>query len=203
MTRLNLTETCLLEVSGELGEKARLQLREHVATFPAAKLEYEVIKGQFEMLTSIPKPVLTDEQRRAIASGIKQGIHKKLRANERAEQARNRWKLVYKAMAGVSAIAACAVIAVTIYTVQQNMEDQRREMAIKQINDFGRVMQESENENAFGESIRNVAAGIDSLQKDSGSAVAGVQTQEMSNLLDALSNIPQDEEAPDVKPGAL
>ena len=40
MTRLNLPQTCLLDVSGELGKKAKAQLEEHVARYPAALLEH-------------------------------------------------------------------------------------------------------------------------------------------------------------------
>ena len=202
MTRLNLTETCLLEVSGELGETAKAQLREHIATIPAAKLEYELIKGQFELLQSIPKPTLTDIQKREIASHIKQGNHRKLRQVEQQEQARNRWKLIYRAMAGVSAIAACGVIVVTILTVNQNVSEQRTAARIQAIERAIESMRDAEQENTFGQSLRDVAAGINELEKGSPTLV-GVQSQEMSNLLEALSNMPQEEEAPDLGPGRL
>jgi hypothetical protein len=202
MTRLNLTETCLLEVSGELGESARGQLREHIATIPAAKLEFEVIKGQFELLQSLPKPVLSESQKREIASSIKQGIHRKLRQIEHQEQARNRWKLIYRAMAGVSAIAACGVIVFTLFYVDSSMKHDRQQARIDSIQNAIDAMTAVEQENSFGQSIRDVAAGIDELEKGSPTLV-GVQSQEMSNLLEALSNMPQEEEAPKVLPGSL
>ncbi len=196
MTRLNLTETCLLEVSGELGSNARVQLREHVQRFPAAKLEYEIIKGQYDILTSIPKPAMSDVQKREISSRIKQGIHRKLRLKTQQEHSRNRWKLVYKAMAGISAIAACGVIAVTIFYLERSVAAQRQEARVAKIHEIIDVMKESQRDNDFGQSIRDIAAGIDQLQQNENSAIAGVRNLEMSQVLEALSNVTPADETP-------
>ena len=126
MTRLSLTETCLLDVSGELGKKAKAQLHEHMERIPKAYLEHELIRGQLDLLRSIPKPQMTDEQRRRMASTIKQGVHRKLRQIERTQIAAKRWRIVYHAMAGVSALAACLVITTGIFLVQNHVVQERR-----------------------------------------------------------------------------
>lgn len=124
MTRLNLAQTCLLDVSGELGAKAKAQLAEHVEKYPAALLEYELIRGQFDLLRSLPKPELSDEQKREMASAIKQGVHRKLREREEATLREKRARLIYRCMAGVSSLAACVVVGVAVWMVQEHQHAQ-------------------------------------------------------------------------------
>src|SRR5579872_3439220 len=107
--RLSLSQTCLMDVSGELGKKAREQLHEHVAKFPAAMLEYEVMRGQFNLLRSVPRLPLDEAARKHMADAIKQGVHRKVRQAELQERSRMRWRLAYKALAGVTGIAAALV----------------------------------------------------------------------------------------------
>ncbi len=199
MTRLNLTESCLLDASGELGAKARAQLHEKVATIPAAKLEYEVIKGQFALLRSLPRPQLTDEEKRHIASNIKQGIHRKLRERQHELQARNRWKLIYQAMAGVSALAACLVVAASVYFVQSG-EEARRQQARSEDLDIriGNLLSLGE-KNADDRTLANVKSNIQELENGSPTLVS-VESPEMKNLIETLSNVPAQEESPS-KPG--
>jgi hypothetical protein len=201
MTRLNLTETCLLEVSGELGAKAHEQLREHIEKFPAAQLEYELIKGQFELLRSAPKVTLTPDQQRQIASQIKQGLHRKLRQKEREEQAALRWKFTYQALAVMTAAAACIVIGMTIFTVNAAMERRDQNNRIEKINSLIAAMGNSDRENDTDRAIHDVAAGITELQGGS-PTLSSSQSKEMTDLLDALANVPE-HPAPPAAPGSL
>ena len=77
MTRLNLAQTCLLDVSGELGAKAKAQLHEHVAKYPAALVEYELARVKFDLLGYRPKPDFSDELKRLIAAQNERGVHLK------------------------------------------------------------------------------------------------------------------------------
>lgn len=201
MTRLNLTETCLLEVSGELGAKAHQQLRTHIEKFPAAQLEYELIKGQFELLRSAPKLTLTQDQQRQIASQIKQGLHRKLRQNEREEQAALRWKFTYQALAVMTAAAACIVIGMTIFTVNAAMERRDQAKKVAYITDQVNILGNWGRENDTDRALHDVAAGITELQGGS-PTLSSSQSKEMTDLLDALANVPE-LPAPPAAPGSL
>lgn len=129
MSKLNLSQTCLLDISGELGEKARVQLHEHVKEYPAALLEYQVVKGQYDLLRSIPKVELSEERKRFLAAQIKQGIHRKLTERENRKNANRRWKMIYHGLAGASALAACLVVYFSINYFKTQM-DQERHLAL-------------------------------------------------------------------------
>jgi hypothetical protein len=123
--KLTLTEACLMDASGELGVNAKAKLAEHVQQFPKALLEYEIARGNMALLKSLPKPAMTDADAKKMANAIKAGIQKKLLGQKREEQARRRWKLIHKAVAGVSAAAAGLVIALSItYLVNENSRQQ-------------------------------------------------------------------------------
>ena len=54
MTKLSLTECCLLEASGELGDAARVRLEAFLVSHPRARLQLEEAKVQMELLGSLP-----------------------------------------------------------------------------------------------------------------------------------------------------
>jgi len=127
MTRLSLSQTCLLEVSGELGKKAHAQLQEHVAKFPAAMLEYELTRSQFELLRSVPPLPLDEQACRQVAQAIKLGVQQKLRAQERQVILARRWRIAYRALAGVTGLAAALVIFASVRITGREAE--RRQVA--------------------------------------------------------------------------
>ncbi len=119
--KLTLTEACLMDASGELGANAKAKLAEHVQQFPKALLEYEIARGNMALLNSLPKSAMTDVGAKKMSNAIKAGIQKKLVEQKREEQARRRWKLIHRAVAGVSAVAAGLVIAMSInYLVSED-----------------------------------------------------------------------------------
>lgn len=191
MTRLNLAQTCLLHVSGELGTKAKAQLEEHVEQFPAALVEFELVKGQYAMLRSLPQPHMSSEQRRQIASAIKQGVHRKLRQQENARAAKKRWKLIYRAMAGVTGIAASLVIAAGMWMVQQHQDSQREATlarAEQQVLDYLDTDSENRTDYAYSE----VASQIQSLESEQLLASEGLSNATTVQLLDALDMVRED-----------
>lgn len=131
MSKFNLPQTCLLDVSGELGEKAQAQLHQHVEQFPAALLEYQVVKGQFDLLRSIPKVELAEERKLFLAAQIKQGIHRKLTERESRRNANRRWKMIYHALAGASGLAACLVVYFSISYFKTQIEQERHTALVK------------------------------------------------------------------------
>ena len=123
--KLTLTEACLMEASGELGANAKAKLLEHVQQFPKALLEYEIARGNMALLNSLPKPSMTDADKKKMSNAIKAGIQKKLLEQKHEEQAARRWKLIHKAVASVSAVAAGLVIAMSVnYLINENSRQQ-------------------------------------------------------------------------------
>jgi len=199
MTRLSLTETCLLDVSGELGKKTRAQLHEHMDRIPKAYLEHELIRGQFDLLRSIPKPHMTDDQRRHMASAIKQGIHRKLRKIEREQVAAKRWRIVYHAMAGVSALAASLVITVGIFLVQNHVVQERRlaiARAEQNVRDYLQPGPGNMTDYAYNNLTQEIQLAVDSQSARHEDATAELK------LLEALDSIPTKSPTP-AQPGSL
>jgi|GEM_PF-1636964 len=204
MTRLSLKDACLLDVSGELSTKRKAALREHVEKFPAATIEYQLVKGQFELLRSLPKAELNDFQKRGIASSIKQGIHKKLAKIEREKAAQNRMKLVYRALAGISGIAACIVIGVGIYTIDENIRAERQAAQIAQMNNTVEKIATIYAESTTNETDAAIQAVNRTLANlEAGATVTGTQDDAMKNLLDALASIEEKPAAPRNDNGSL
>jgi hypothetical protein len=204
MTRLNLNETCLLEASGELDAGARQRLLEYFEKHPSARNQFERVKSELELLRSLPRVELTDFQQARYAANIKQGIHARLAAQQGEEAAARRRNLVYKSLATISAAAAAVVIVAGILAIDQSITESKKQQKITAINEIvDRWTPYQEQLNPYDEELRNVAHSIQELQAQSPS-VAGVHDTEMSNLLDALSTVPQDiEEKPEPSPGSL
>jgi hypothetical protein len=132
--KLTLTEACLMDASGELGANAKAKLHEHVQQFPAALLEYEIARGNMALLKSLPKPTMTDADKKKMANVIKAGIQKRLLEQKREEQAKRRWKLIHKAVAGVSAVAAGLVIAMSVnYLMNENTRQHNAVARVEQV----------------------------------------------------------------------
>lgn len=130
MKNLSLSQTCLLDVSGELGPHAARRLQQHVDVYPAAHLEYEVIRSRFAMLRSLPRfQDQADQLTKArIANSIKAGIHAALH-QQRRQQRRRQWtRLCYQALSVASGMAACLVIAGGIYLLQMRTLERHKRM---------------------------------------------------------------------------
>jgi hypothetical protein len=205
MTRLNLAQTCLLDVSGELGAKAKAQLQEHVAKYPAALVEHELTRVQFDLLRSMPKPEFSEERKRLIAAQIKRGIHLKLREKELKIAAGKRWKIVYHALAGASALAACLVIYASVQLMVKQVEEDRRQ-AIAKAEQSMRDYLDTDAANMTDFAFDNVASEIKTASEKYGAlATSEVSHQAMQKLADDLNNNDDDDLPPGVNndPGVL
>jgi hypothetical protein len=120
MKNLSLSQTCLLDVSGELGPQAARRLHTHVDLYPAAHLEYELIRSRFNMLRSLPRfqDQADEAAKTRVAESIKSGIHAALREQRRQQRHRQWSRLCFQALSVASGMAACLVIAGGIYAVQ-------------------------------------------------------------------------------------
>jgi hypothetical protein len=126
MTDLTLQQQCVLDVSGELPPKRAQQLHDAVAAYPAALLEYELVRGQFALLKTLPKVTLPAEREAAIKAAITAGIMRAQGAEFRAARQAVRWRIGYRALAGLSAVAAAVVITGSLWVINQNVLRQRQ-----------------------------------------------------------------------------
>ena len=187
---LSLSQTCLLDVSGELGPKGREHLQNHVATYPAAHLEYELVRGRFELLESLPKFVdqLDQVSKARIAAKIKKGIHQTLDAQRKARRQAKLARVFYGFMAAASGVAAALVVAAGVYIVHE------RQLAHRQrIVDAENTFQEVARTQLPGEGnsrVDSLARRISRLEQSGGiSAEGNVGNSHMMNLLDALDSM--------------
>ena len=81
MDNLNLKQTCLLEVSGELTTGARRRLFDEISHDPTACMQYEAVRSAFSILDLLPIPEPSAEERRLIPARIKAANHAALLAN--------------------------------------------------------------------------------------------------------------------------
>ncbi len=190
MKRLNLSQTCLLEVSGELGASARAKLQEHIETYPAALLEFELVRNRFAMLRSLPT---FDDQcdqftREKIAQSIKTGIHQALR-KRRAAASRRRWvRAGYALLSAGSGMAACLLIGASIYMV--NLHIQQRQQRILDAEHSIEDVAKANLPDQSGSSYGKMATAISSLEKSNGIATTrSIGNMHMMQLLDALDQV--------------
>jgi X-X-X-Leu-X-X-Gly heptad repeat protein len=134
--------------------------------------------------------VLTEEQKRQIGAQIKQGLHRKLWAQERTARAAERMKFIYKALAGISAAAACLVIGVTIFAIDAATQRRDRENRIAKLDREINYLKDFGRENDTDRAIQNLADGITALQEGS-PTLSSSQSKDMADLLDALSKVPE------------
>jgi hypothetical protein len=172
--KLTLTEACLLEASGELGGKAHAHLQEHIAKYPAALLEYEIARGNLSLLKTLPKVELSEDQKRIIGNNIKAGVQKKLWAKRHEEQANQRWKHIYRALAVASAVAAAVVVTGSFYYLDQENAKQRSAMAKAQLQRTEQVLDSflaPEQLTAIDQDISDISEGVQKLSEDTVAAV--------------------------------
>ena len=187
---LSLSQTCLLDVSGELGPKAWEHLQQHVATYPAAHLEYELVRGRFAMLQSLPKieDQMDQVSKARIAAKIKKGIHQTIDRQRKAQRQAKLARVFYGFMAAASGVAAALVVAAGVYIVHE------RQLAHRQrIVDAENTFQEVARTQLPGEGnsrVDSLARRISRLEQSGGiSAEGNVGNSHMMNLLDALDSM--------------
>ena len=202
MTRLTLSETCMLEASGELGESTRQRLMAHLEKHPEARQHLEQIKGQLELLRSMPKLELSDEMRKQLASSIKQGVQKKLRMMEREELARRRWKLIYRSLAGVSAAAAAVIVVAGLFVINQSIAQRREQERIAAVSRAVNDIALADRTTDVDDQLADVNDSIREYQDRS--SQGAVQDKDMHNLLTVLATVSDgDEIMPPPEPGSL
>jgi hypothetical protein len=190
MTRLNLIDASLLDVSGELGPTARKRLHAHLAKKPAARAKYNAIKTQFARLSAVPRPDLSQAHQHRIAANIKSAIHQRLASDAREKQALRRAKLVHYALAGLSAAAAAVVIVAGISMMNTAAETRRAAESVAHLNRvIDRLAATDSREASYDQALADVESSIRQLQAENNS-MAGLQTNEMTPLLDALASLP-------------
>jgi hypothetical protein len=124
--RHRVAQATLLECSGELSRKGEKRLAQLVARYPAALLEYEQTRAEMGLLESLPNIRMPGDQARQIADSIKQRIHQKLDKQEQEEWLRTRARVIYRAMAALSALAACMVLGFGGYLIHLHMQTERQ-----------------------------------------------------------------------------
>ena len=134
MTHLNLHEACMLEVSGELGQKARQHLLARLHDDPRALAEYETIKADYALLRGATDQAIPEDAKAQIVVAIKTGVHRQLRERKRQQNAEIRSRFTYSALTGISAVAACLIVTLSIVSVQHN-RTQSRDLAVAQAED--------------------------------------------------------------------
>ena len=203
MTRMNLSDAMLLEASGELSAPTRAKLQAHLASHPEARVQFEQIKGDLQLLRSMPRLELSEETRRAMATSIKQGVQKRLRQIEWQEKAGRRWKLIYRSLAGVSAAAAAIVVVAGILVINKSALDAREQERIATVRAAVNQMTSLDRQNDADEEVTNVNDSIREYQ-DRTSAQA-TQDSDMNKLLTVLAAVAsdRDEIMPPPEPGSL
>ena len=187
---LTLSQTCLLDISGELGAKGQEHLEHHVTTYPAANLEYKLIRSRFALLRSLPtlEQQMDQVARARIAAGIKQGIHLALDRQRKAHRQARLARIFYGFMAAASGVAAALVVAAGVYIVHE------RQLAHRQrIVDAENIFQEMAQTRLPGEGnsrVNSLTRRIARFERSGGiSAESHVGNSSMMNLLDALDSV--------------
>jgi hypothetical protein len=190
MTRLNLIDASLLDASGELGPNARQRLHAHLAKKPAARAKYNAIHAQFSRLSALPRPNLSEADQARIAGNIKASIRERLTRQAREIQALRRAKLIHYALAGLSAAAAAIVVAAGISMMNSAAATRKAADSVAHLNRvIDRLAAYDSREASYDQALADVESSIRQLQAEN-SSMAGLQTNEMTPLLDALASLP-------------
>jgi len=194
MTKLNLTECCMLEVSGELGDDASTRLHRYLSMHPRAQHEYDMIKSQFDAVRSLPHVELSAADRSTVASRIKGAVRAKLVAHERAQVAQRRWKIASYLMR-VSATAAAAVIVLcALFAIQQSVLQKKQMERMARIDKAVETLGAYSNDPSQDEQdITNIQASVQRLNSESATTVADVDNREMVSVINALAIVPADD----------
>jgi hypothetical protein len=190
MTKLNLNECALLDVSGELSTASHEHLCDYLASHPRAQAQFEEIQEQFGLLRSLARAELSAADQRRIPAAIKQGIHAELDRRVRAKQAERRWKIISYALSGLSAAAAVIIVGsvVMLDRAQTRQHEQEKMVKLERATEhLALYRDQSTPEDA---AITNVQASINQLRSEGPTLVAGLDNTEMTSVLNALTAPP-------------
>jgi hypothetical protein len=200
MTKLNLTECCIMEASGELGDKASTRLHRYLSMHPRAQREFDAIKSQLDAVRSLPHVELSAAERIAFSARLKTAIHAKLAAQQRAELARRRWKLVSYFTVGVAAAAAVVALIGGIMAIDRSSLQNSEQEKIAQIDRAtDRLAPYGDQPNQYDQEITNMQASITQLKTEGPTLVAGVDNREMVSVLNVLATVPTDDPDTDTR----
>jgi len=200
MTKLNLTECCIMEASGELSDKASSRLHRYLSMHPRAQREFDAIKSQLDGVRSLPHAELSAAERIAFSARLKNAIHTKLEAQQRAELSRRRWKIVSYLTAGVGAAAAAVVLIVGIVAIDRSSMQKSEQEKIAQIDSAtDRLAPYGDQPNQYDQEITNMQASITQLKTEGPTLVAGVDNRDMVNVLNVLATVPTDDPDTDTR----
>jgi hypothetical protein len=190
MTRLNFTEACLLDASGELGPAARRKLLLYVRENPAALARYREILKQFEILPPADPLELSARDRREIPAQIKRNIHTILRRQLADKRAAKRLKLIRWASAGIGSAAAMVLLMAAVGFPHRAAVVREHEQVATLNATIDRLAGLSDQPlSPYDQAVTDVEASIRQLQTES-PALAVVHDRSMDNLLDALATVP-------------
>ena len=197
MIRLNFREACLLDASGELGPAARREFLEYIRQNPAACLEYEEIRREFELLRGLPltgQGEVSPRQRRKIPAQLKAVIERHMRE----KRAIRRTKLIrYAWMSVASAAAAIAIVIGAGLPQLLHARARERDQVARIQADIDRMAVRGDQPTTYDQAVTDVEASIRQLETESPS-LAEVNDRSMGNLLSTLATISPDTDDSDI-----
>ena len=194
MTKLNLTECCMLEVSGELGDDASSRLRRYLSMHPRAQREYEALKAQFDKVRSIPHVELSAAERVAFSSKVKGAVRAKLLAHEKAQASQRRWKIASYFLRVTSVAAAAILVVGAIVALEQSARQRKQYERMARIDRATETLAAyTDTTNQDEQQISNLQDSVARLNSESASTVADIDNHEMASVLNVLAVIPADD----------
>ena len=194
MTKLNLTECCMLDVSGELGDDASARLHRYLSMHPRAQHEYDAIKAQFDQVRSIPHVELSAAARVAVSSKIKGAVRAKLLAHDRAQVSKRRWKIATYVMRITSVAAAGVLVVGAAMALEQSAKQRTQYERMARIDRATETLAAyTDTTNQDEQQISNLQDSVARLQSESASTVADIDNHEMASVLNVLAVIPADD----------
>lgn len=198
MKQPKLSQSCLLDVSGELGPEAGGILREHVETYPSAMFEYDQALSQYKQLRSLPS--VESQIDRLSMERMKQQVKDRVHGAVDQQLSAARWRMFrrvfYRSMSIASGVAAGLVVMAGVYIVRQHIQAQQ--VRIMDAESTFQEMAESQFPYRASTPIRKIRARIDHFgtggifDAQTGEGSAGIM-----HLFNALDKIP----APGVEDG--
>jgi hypothetical protein len=186
MSNLNLKQTCLLDVSGELPPEARKELLGQISNDPAAINQYETIRKDFALLSMLPIPEPSAEERRRIPATIKGAVNAAFAAP--VNQARRFGLLTRYAAAAAVLVTAMSVCWAT-WTGHVSAGQRQAEQVSRIYAATERIVPTVQKPTAYNQAVTEVQASIRQLQTES-PTLSQVYDQNLANLLDALASVP-------------
>jgi anti-sigma factor RsiW len=194
MTKLNLIECCMLDVSGELGDDASTRLHRYLSMHPRAQHEDEAIKSQYDKVRSIPHVELSAAARVAVSSKIKGAVRAKLVAHDRAQASQRRWKIASYLMRITSVAAAGVLVIGAAIAIEQSAKQRTQYERMARIDRATETLAAyTDTTNQDEQQISNLQDSVARLQSESATTDADIDNHEMASVLNVLAVIPADD----------